>query len=105
MGEADLSCDVLTTKGMALANDGKLEEALVCFEKVTKINPLDPKGWNNKGVVLRDLGRYDEAVACFNKAIELNPFYEVAMQNREYALLDINRNSDENSVHSMSHIL
>jgi len=91
--------------GMALANEGKLDGALDCFEKVTKINPLDPKGWNNKGVVLRDMGRYQESVTCFNKAIELDPSYEVAMQNREYALLDINRNSDENSVHSMSHIL
>jgi Flp pilus assembly protein TadD len=33
---------------MAQANAGKLDEAIVSFDQAIKINPQDPKAWNNK---------------------------------------------------------
>jgi tetratricopeptide (TPR) repeat protein len=61
------------TKGTALANLGKYDQAIECFDKAIKINPNEPKIWYTKGTALANLGKYDQAIECFDKgSIEPN---------------------------------
>ena len=63
----------LVNKGQYLMDDGKYDDALVCFEQALLLNPVDPDLWNNKGIALRSLGRYEESIKCFNKSLEIKP--------------------------------
>lgn len=63
----------LISKGNTLFEEGNMEEALVCFDKILKIKQDNPDFWNKKGVILRSLGRYQEAVECFEKSLKLDP--------------------------------
>ena len=42
----------LFDKGIALGKQGKLEEAIKCFDEALKIEPEDVDAWHNKGIVL-----------------------------------------------------
>ena len=46
-------------------------EAIKCFDKAIKLNPNEPRYWNNKGDALYRLKRYEEAEKCYQKAREL----------------------------------
>ena len=60
------------TKGTALANLGKYDQAIECFDK----GSIEPNNQNihiNKGTALHYLGKYEQAIECFDKAIKINP--------------------------------
>ncbi len=65
--------DALFNRGFALGELEKNEEAVVCYDKVLKINPNHMNALSNKGVALGFLDKYEEAVACYDKALEINP--------------------------------
>ena len=54
-----------TKKGVALYNQGKDDDALICFEKALELNSSFMKAWCDKGNALESLGRYDEALDSF----------------------------------------
>jgi tetratricopeptide (TPR) repeat protein len=60
-------------RGTALANLGKHQQAIECFDKAIEINPNDVNIWNSKGTALANLGKHQQAIECFDKAIEINP--------------------------------
>ena len=60
-------------QGMALAQAGKFEEAIVEFTKVIEADPKNPRNYNNRGTAYRSAGKFPEALADFSKAIELAP--------------------------------
>jgi tetratricopeptide (TPR) repeat protein len=64
---------VWSNRGTALANLGKYQQAIECFDKAIEINPNDVNIWNSKGTALANLGKYQQAIECFDKAIEINP--------------------------------
>src|SRR3989339_467229 len=76
----------LINKGIALGNLGRQQEAIVCFDEATKMDPRDPFVWNNKGVVLGNLGRQQEAIACYDKALEIDPRDASVWSNKGAAL-------------------
>jgi len=76
---------------MALANKGDYYGSLACLQTASRIDPLQPSGWNNEGVILLKMGRYQEALDCFDKALLLDPNYEQAERNRNNTLQDMNR--------------
>ena len=79
------------TKGIALSNLGRHEEAIVCFEEIINnaVQMSEPEQisnvWKNKGVSLKQLGRVEEAVHCFDEAISLNPADTDALSKRDDA--------------------
>jgi tetratricopeptide (TPR) repeat protein len=81
---------------MALANIGRIDDAITSFDEAIKINPQDPIAWNNKGVILRDQGNYREALSCFNKALEIDPSYEVAKTNKQLTMQDQTAQNPDN---------
>lgn len=58
-------------KGAALAVQGKLDEAVMAFDRAIEIDPQNTVAWCNKGVVFKMLGRTADADAAFAKAKEL----------------------------------
>jgi tetratricopeptide (TPR) repeat protein len=65
--------DELISKGKALLEEQKFDDALACFDQALLMNQNDPELLNFKGVTLRSLGRYQEALECFNKSLEIDP--------------------------------
>lgn len=68
-----MEIDELVTKGKALLDEGKFEDALSYFEQALVLDQDNADLWNHKGVALRSLGRYQEALECFNKSLEIEP--------------------------------
>jgi predicted O-linked N-acetylglucosamine transferase (SPINDLY family) len=66
---------------LALQDQGKLEQAVVCFHHVLRLNPDDAETLSNLGDALCGQGRFDEAVACCRRAVELKPRLAVAHNN------------------------
>lgn len=68
----------LNTKGVALDELGRHEEAIMCYEEIINntAQMSEPEQisniWKNKGVSLKRLGRDEEAEECFAKAKELD---------------------------------
>ena len=87
----DLDAVDFNNKGVSLANLGRHEEALTCYERALEINPRDGIAWSNKGVALADLGRYAEALTCFERALEINPRKSLAWSNKGLALKKLGR--------------
>jgi tetratricopeptide (TPR) repeat protein len=62
-------------KGILLRDEGRHNEAIICFDKAIEIKPNHVGAWNSKAFALHNLGRHNEAIICFDKAIEINPHY------------------------------
>lgn len=60
-------------KALCLAELGKYEESLHCFNEGLKKDNNCASLFHNKGWLLHLLGRYREAILCFHKALELEP--------------------------------
>jgi Tfp pilus assembly protein PilF len=74
--------------GEALAQDGKLDEALNDFSKSLEADPHYDQAHHNMGMALVQKGKLDEAVAQFNSAIEINPRFTDAYNKLGAALAD-----------------
>ncbi len=81
----------LSNKGVSLANLGKLQEAIACFDRALEINPRNAEAWNNKGVSLANLGKPEEAIACYDRALEINPRYAGAWNNKGVSLANLGK--------------
>jgi len=67
--------------GSTLSNQGKLTEAIACFQKVLAFNVADVEIQNNLGIALAKNDQLTEATVCFQKAITLQPNYVEAYYN------------------------
>lgn len=59
-------------QGTTLANQGKLEDALICFDEAIKIDSKDFYPYYLKALVLMDLSRKDDAIQALGKSIEMD---------------------------------
>lgn len=59
--------------GKALANRGRIEEAVPHFQKALEIDPNHVSAHNNFGGALASCGRIEQAAAHFQKALESDP--------------------------------
>ena len=72
--------------GNALNDQGKLEEAIVCYCRALELKPDSPNAHNNLGNAFLGQGKLDEAVACYQRALGLMPDYAEAHYNLGNAL-------------------
>ena len=60
-------------KGKSLANMGRFQDAIACFDKASSINSSYVEPLFLKGIVLfQGLNRDDEAIAIFDQALQLD---------------------------------
>jgi tetratricopeptide (TPR) repeat protein len=72
--------------GLALQEQGRLEDAVICHRKAIDLQPDFSEAHNNLGLALQAQGLLDEAVVSFRRAIALNPGFAFAHNNLGSAL-------------------
>jgi len=70
----------------ALAEQGKLEEAVSHCRKALQIKPKMATVHNNMGMILYRQGKFDEAIAHYSEALQIKPDYADAHNNLGAAL-------------------
>jgi tetratricopeptide (TPR) repeat protein len=83
--------DTWFNQGNALAQSGRLEEAVADFERALQLVPSFPEAQTNLGNVLFSLHRLPEAVDHYQAAIGLKPDYADAHYNLGIALRALGR--------------
>lgn len=70
--EAEVRAFKLANRGSALLEQGRLVEAVSCFDEALKIRE-SMETWLNKGTALDMLGSPEEAVKCYDHAARVDP--------------------------------
>jgi tetratricopeptide (TPR) repeat protein len=86
--------EALNNLGDALKGQGRLAEALACYEQALVLNPDSVAVLNNLADALLGLGRLAEAVASYDKALTIAPKSLVALNNRGNALRFLRRHEE-----------
>ncbi|MDY6989215.1 MAG: tetratricopeptide repeat protein [Thermodesulfobacteriota bacterium] len=80
--------------GLALAKQGKNEEAIKHYREALRIDPGSEKAHNNLGLSLESQGKVEEAIGHYVEALRINPDYFVAHNNLASALKSRGRLED-----------
>ena len=67
--------------GIVFNDQGKLDEAVACYQRALKLKPDHAEPHNNLGIAFMDQGKLDEAVVCYQRALQLKPDYAAAHNN------------------------
>jgi tetratricopeptide (TPR) repeat protein len=70
-----------TNLGIALAADGKIDQAMAHYDAALKIKPNDDNAHYNLGNIYMRQGNNEEAIKHFQAAVRLNPTYFPAHNN------------------------
>lgn len=81
----------LTSIGLSLIQQGKLQEALQYFDKILTIDPNDPIALGNKGGILTQLNRHEEALTFYKKALQIDPTNTNTLNNLAASLFQLGR--------------
>jgi len=73
--------DVWYALGIALGQQGKLDEAVAAYREQIKVKPDHENAWYNLGIALSKLGNLDQAQLAYAQALQLNPKYLSALCN------------------------
>ena len=74
------------SKGIALYDQKKYDEAIQAFDKAIDIDPQFEEAWYYKGVALFDQGKYDDANQALDKANDIDPQDADAWREKGFAL-------------------
>jgi Flp pilus assembly protein TadD len=85
------SAEAQNNLGIALAMKGRLDEAIVSFNRAIQLNVDFAAAYSNLANALRGKGRTQDAIAVLRRAIELNPDFTAAHNNLGIALRDAGR--------------
>ncbi len=67
--------------GSALAEAGRVQEAIPHFQAAVELSPGMAKAWNDLGAAYASLGRPEEAAECFRRALRISPSGSGAAEN------------------------
>lgn len=67
--------------GVALAHQGRLDDAIGRFNRAIALAPAYAPAYSNLGSAYREQGRLAEALAAYERAVAIDPDYWVAHQN------------------------
>src|SRR3954447_7941758 len=85
------SSNFYSNLGNALAEQGRLDEAVAAYRTAIELKPTYPEAHSNLGNALVEQGRLDEAVTAYRTAITLEPTYPEAHSNLGNALAEQGR--------------
>ena len=87
-----------TNLGVALHEDGRLDDAVARYRRALEIQPDYVPAFNNLGVTLRAQGQVDEAIRVYDDGLRVRDDYPDLHYNLANALLQVNR-AAEAAVH------
>lgn len=99
VGKIPEQAQVWLDRGVALASQGRLEEALAAFEEALKRRPDCSVAWYDKGTTLGQLERYEEALEALDGALILSPDYADAWDNKGITLSALGREEEALACH------
>ncbi|HLO47452.1 MAG TPA: tetratricopeptide repeat protein [Kamptonema sp.] len=67
------TADEHITLGNTLVAQGKLDKAIICYNKSIELNPKIAIAYHNLGEILTSKNQWEEAISNYRKAIHLNP--------------------------------
>ena len=82
------SSTLLNLMGASAAQLGKLDEAVLAFQKALLIKPNDAQAYYNMGNALKDQEKLEEAIDAYRKALSIKPDYADAYVNMGNVLTD-----------------
>jgi len=92
-----------TKEAIALAMQGRWEEAVAANRSIVEVFPQDINAYNRLGKALTELGRYAEAREAYMKALEVDPRNSIARKNmRRLSLLKEAHLAPVGSAHQVS---
>jgi len=77
--------------GVALDEEGKIQEAIVQYEQALRIRSDYADAHNNLGVALRQTGKIQEAIRQYEQALRINPEMADVHNNLGFALARLGR--------------
>lgn len=89
LGEIGDNPPILDNLALAMQQQGRVDEAIRCFQRAVALDPTLANAWNNLGIALRARGRHDEGLAACRRATECRPDWAVAFSNLGVALLQV----------------
>ncbi len=83
--------EALHNKGLALLQEGKIQEAVICLEDAVHFKPDSAPLRLNLGVAHAQVKRLDQAIVHFRKAVELHPASALGHANLGLAYVQSSR--------------
>ena len=80
--------------GTALIDEGRLDEAILVYQKGLQTEPNNAGFHNGLGIALLEMGKVDEAIAQCREAVQIRPDYAEGCLNLGNALLQKGRVED-----------
>jgi tetratricopeptide (TPR) repeat protein len=80
--------------GIALAQSGRLQEAIEQFQTTLRLNPNHVVAHNNLGIMLRRTGHLSEALQQYDLAVKIDPNYTEAYFNEALTYAQMQRSDD-----------
>lgn len=81
----------LNYKGNALKAQGRIDEAIACYDQAIKIDPSSSVSWANKASILSDSRNYEQALVCYEQAINGDPRDSSYLSMKAMALINLAR--------------
>ena len=81
-------------KGNSLADLGRYEDAIHCYDLALAIDWCYVVAWNNKGNSLYCLGRYEEAVRSYDQALATGPRFAYVWYNKALSEQKLGRRAE-----------
>jgi protein O-mannosyl-transferase len=88
VAKAPLNTRAYNCLGSALADEGRIDDAIALYRQALKIDPKSVEAYNNLGIALSDRGNLGEAIACYRRALQLNAANANILNNLGIALID-----------------
>ena len=82
---------ILNNYGIALAEQGKLDAAIMQYQEALRVWPRSANAHINLGATLAQQGRFPEAIKQYQAALNLQPDYALARGNMGKALASLGR--------------
>lgn len=83
LGRSKTAIQRYTEEAIALAIQGRWQEAVNANKALLELSPKDVEAYNRLGRALIKQGEYTEAKEAYSRALELDPYNSIAMKNLE----------------------
>jgi tetratricopeptide (TPR) repeat protein len=94
-----------TNLGHILVDLRRLDEAVLCYQRMLQLNPRDWDAISKSGFALPQAGRFQDAYACFDRCNELQPNHVPSLFMRGRALIDLGRLEEALVDYRRAHVL